>query len=75
MVRGQPLKYLDLFKEETASEKACKSHSEVDPQFKQVLAELGIKLIYALSPQVKGKVERPYRWLANRIVRTCQEKE
>jgi len=44
---------------------------EADPQFKQVLAELGIKLIYALSPQAKGKIERPYGWLQDRIVRTC----
>jgi hypothetical protein len=26
---------------------------------------------YALSPQAKGKIERPYRWLQDRIVRTC----
>ena len=26
---------------------------------------------YALSSQAKGKVERPYRWLQDRIVRTC----
>lgn len=44
---------------------------EIDPQFKQVLSELNIKLVYALSPQAKGKVERPYRWLQDRIVRTC----
>ena len=42
---------------------------EVDPQWKQVLQEF--KVIYALSPQAKGKVERPYRWLQDRIVRTC----
>ena len=28
-------------------------------------------VIYALSPQAKGKIERPYRWLQDRIVRTC----
>ena len=28
-------------------------------------------VIYALLPQAKGKVERPYRWLQDRIVRTC----
>jgi transposase InsO family protein len=44
---------------------------ETDPQFKQVLSDLNIKLIYALSPQAKGKIERPYRWLQDRIVRTC----
>ncbi len=26
---------------------------------------------YALSPQAKGKIERPYRWMQDRIVRTC----
>ena len=28
-------------------------------------------VVYALSPQAKGKIERPYRWLQDRIVRTC----
>ena len=32
---------------------------------------LGVKVVFALSPQAKGKVERPYRWLQDRIVRTC----
>ena len=32
---------------------------------------LGIDVTYALSPQAKGKIERPYRWLQDRIVRTC----
>jgi len=36
-----------------------------------VADELGIKVIYALSPQAKGKIERPYRWIQDRVVRTC----
>jgi hypothetical protein len=44
---------------------------EVDPQWKQVLRQLQVQVVYALSPQAKGKVERPYRWLQDRIVRTC----
>ena len=32
---------------------------------------LGVDVSYALSPQAKGKVERPYRWLQDSIVRTC----
>jgi len=32
---------------------------------------LGVKVIFALSPQAKGKVERPYRWMQDRIVRIC----
>jgi hypothetical protein len=43
----------------------------VDPQWKQVLQDFKVKVIYALSAQAKGKVERPYRWLQDRIVRTC----
>jgi len=44
---------------------------EVNPQWKQCVQLAGAKVIYALSPQAKGKVERPYRWLQDRIVRTC----
>jgi transposase InsO family protein len=43
----------------------------VDPQWKQVLLDCGIKPIYALSPQAKGKIERPYRWIQDHLVRTC----
>jgi hypothetical protein len=51
--------------------KHIKVTDEADPQFKQVLSDLSIKLIYALSPQAKGKIERPYGWLQDRIVRIC----
>lgn len=44
---------------------------DVDPQWKQVMKECGVDVIYALSPQAKGKVERPYEWLQDHIVRTC----
>jgi hypothetical protein len=44
---------------------------DADPRWRQVLRNLGVEVIYALSPQAKGKVERPYRWLQDRIVRTC----
>ena len=32
---------------------------------------LGVEVIHALSPQAKGKIERPYGWMQDRIVRTC----
>ena len=51
--------------------KHYKVTDEADPQVKKILLDLGIKVRYALSPQAKGKVERPYRWLQDRIVRTC----
>jgi hypothetical protein len=43
----------------------------VKTQWRQVLALMNTDVIYALSPQAKGKIERPYRWLQDRIVRTC----
>lgn len=44
---------------------------DIDPQWKQVLKECGVTVTYALSPQAKGKVERPYGWLQDRIYRTA----
>jgi len=44
---------------------------DVNTQWRQVLALLNTDVVYALSPQAKGKIERPYRWLQDRIVRTC----
>ena len=44
---------------------------EADPQWKQVMGDCNIKVTYALSPQAKGKIERPYGWLQDRIIRTC----
>jgi hypothetical protein len=44
---------------------------ETDPQWRQVMRLMGVDVVYALSPQAKGKIERPYRWLQDRIVRTC----
>lgn len=44
---------------------------DIITQWRQVLAILKVEVTYALSPQAKGKVERPYRWLQDRLVRTC----
>ncbi len=44
---------------------------DATPQWKQVLLDSNVNVIHALSPQAKGKVERPYRWLQDRLIRTC----
>jgi transposase len=44
---------------------------EATPQWKQVLDDCHVKVTYALSPQAKGKMERPYGWLQDRLVRIC----
>ena len=64
-----------IFKVCTGKRQPMRKHykvtDDVDPQVKKILLELGVKVRYTLSPQAKGKVERPYRWLQDRIVRTC----
>jgi hypothetical protein len=44
---------------------------DVDTQWGKMMHVLGVDVTYALSPQAKGKVERPYHWPQDRIVRTC----
>ena len=44
---------------------------EASPQWEQVLEDCNVKITYALSPQAKGKMERPYGWLQDRLIRTC----
>ena len=48
-----------------------KEEGEAFVQWKEVLSDLDIKVTYALSPAAKGKVERPYRWLQDHLVRSC----
>lgn len=44
---------------------------DVQTQWEQVLDDCGVKPIHALSPQAKGKIERPYEWLQDHVVRSC----
>jgi len=76
---GIPLRYyvdsLRVFRFVQGRDSVWRKHvlqtDESDPQWRQVMRSLGIEVTYALSPEAKGKVERPYRWLQDRIVRTC----
>mgnify|MGYP001057391491 FL=1 len=73
---GIPLRYyvdsLRVFRFVQSRDSFWRKHvlqtDEADPQWRQVMRILGVDVIYALSPQAKGKVERPYRWLQDRIV-------
>jgi hypothetical protein len=76
---GIPLRYyvdsLRVFRFVQGRDSVWRKHvlqtDEADPQWRQVMTTLGVDVSYALSAQAKGKVERPYRWLQDRIVRTC----
>lgn len=76
---GIPLRYyvdsLRIFRFVQGRDSLWRKHvlqtDEADPQWKRMMQLLGVEVIHALSPQAKGKVERPYGWLQDRIVRTC----
>lgn len=48
-----------------------KMTDEATPQWKQVLNDCQVKVVNALSPQAKGKIERPYGWIQDHLVRIC----
>ena len=56
---------------DSAWKKLVLGTDDVLTQWRQVLDLMKTDVIYALSPQAKGKIERPYRWLQDRIVRSC----
>ncbi|MBM3283304.1 hypothetical protein FJY90_03530 [Candidatus Gottesmanbacteria bacterium] len=79
MEYGFPLRYyvdqLRVFRFIQGRDSIWRKHilqtDDVDPQWRQMMRVAGIDVIYALSAQAKGKIERPYRWLQDRIIRTC----
>ncbi len=76
---GIPLRYyvdnLRVFRFIQYRDSVWRNHvlgtDDVNTQWREVLARMHTDVIYALSPQAKGKIERPYRWMQDRIVRTC----
>ncbi len=76
---GCPLKYYvdnhSIFRfverRDTVWQKSHVGEEEAVVQWKEVLKDLNIEVTYALSPAAKGKVERPYQWLQDHLVRTC----
>jgi hypothetical protein len=76
---GIPLRYyvdsLRVFRFVQGRDSVWRKHvletDDVDTQWRKMMRVLGVDVTYALSPQAKGKIERPYRWLQDRIVRTC----
>jgi len=52
-----------------------KGTDDVITQWKTVVEKCGMKVIYALKAQSKGKIERPYRWLQDRIIRRCAREQ
>lgn len=68
--KGKPRSiYLDKFSTYTMSQKAAKENHETKTQFERAMRELGIEPISAHSPQAKGRIERLFETLQDRLVK------
>ncbi len=67
---GRPVAvYLDKFSTYKINHKAAVDNEELMTQFKRAMTELDIKVINANSPEAKGRVERLFGTLQDRLVK------
>ncbi len=61
--------YLDRFSTYSMNNADAKENPDTATQFERAAKDLGIELIHALSPQAKGRVERLFGTLQDRLVK------
>ena len=67
---GKPIAiYLDKFSTYKINHKNAVDNQDLITQFQRVMNELGIKVIFANSPQAKGRVERMNGTLQDRLIK------
>lgn len=67
---GKPISiYLDKFSTYKINHKAAVDNSELMTQFQRAMKDLAVQLITAHSPQAKGRVERLFETLQDRLVK------
>jgi len=67
---GKPLSiYLDKFSTYKMSQRWMEQNHELKTQFQRACEQLGIEPIFAHSPQAKGRVERLFETLQDRLIR------
>jgi len=67
---GKPLKiYLDRLSTYKNTHKSVIDDPEVLTQFQRIMRQLDVELIFAYSPQAKGRVETLFQTLQHRLVR------
>jgi len=67
---GKPVSiYLDQFSTYKMTQKVAQDNHDTKTQFQRAIAELNIELITAYSPQAKGRVERIFGTLQDRLVK------
>lgn len=67
--------YLDKFSTYRMNSKAAKADHELKTQFQRAMLELKIEPIFANSPQAKGRVERVFGTLQDRLIKEMRLKK
>ena len=68
--KGKPVAiYLDKFSTYKINHKSAEDNKELITQFQRTCRDLGIELISAHSPEAKGRVERMFETLQDRLVK------
>lgn len=68
--QGKPISiYLDKFSTYKINTKTLFDDPEILTQFERVMKDLGIGIIHANSPQAKGRIERLFHTLQDRLVK------
>lgn len=61
--------YLDRFSTYKMNSHVAKENPDLKTQFERAMSGLGVETIFALSPQAKGRVERLFKTLQDRLVK------
>lgn len=72
---GKPVSiYLDQFSTYKMTQKVAQENHDTKTQFQRAMGQLGIELITAYSPQAKGRVERFFGVLQDRLIKEMRLK-
>lgn len=72
---GKPVSiYLDQFSTYKMTQKVAQDNHDTKTQFQRAMAELNIDLITAYSPQAKGRVEKIFGTLQDRLIKEMRLK-
>jgi len=67
---GKPYSiYVDKFSTYSMNHKLAKENPDTLTQFERAMAELGIEVIHAHSPEAKGRVEKLFHTLQDRLIK------
>lgn len=68
--RGKPVSiYLDKFSTYKMNQKVAVENHDLKTQFQRALSELHVEPIFANSPQAKGRVEKMFKTLQDRLIK------